>query len=195
MWFRRRRNRNNDADDGEERQQVSELLDQFHPRASMRGGEQMLNAPGKVLENIAFSMERVDTDINTPISIEEDVATVDELLNLVENLRMGPLLAVHVVNTALRIMEARYPAELVHRPLPPDYDLRVIAPLTLTDREHDTAKAIFNMRTTRSNDVTEDDIASEFAPLDVPEQMTVFVALYYMFGTKVGAMKRRTGIE
>ena len=93
------------------------------------------------------------------------------------------------------MMEARYPAELVHRPLPPDYDLRAIAPLTLTDREHDTAKAIFNMRTTRSNDLTEDDIASELAPLDVPEQMTVFVALYYMFGTKVGAMKRRTGIE
>lgn len=155
----------------------------------------MIIVPGKVLENIAISMERVDVDINTPISIEEDVASVDELMNLIQNLGMGPTLTVHVVNNALRIMEARYPSELVRRPLPPDYDLRKIAPLKLTDREHETARAIFNLRTTRSTDLTEADIASEFAHLDVPEQMTIFVAVYYMFGTKVGALKHRTGID
>jgi hypothetical protein len=69
------------------------------------------------------------------------------------------------------------------------------APLELTDREHDAAKWIFNLRTEHFSDLTEDDIASEFAHLDVPEQMTIFVALYYMFCTKVGALERRTGIE
>ncbi|MHA6629157.1 hypothetical protein ACU61A_27295 [Pseudonocardia sichuanensis] len=161
----------------------------------MSDGERMLVAPGKVLENIALSMERVDADINTPISIEEDVVSVDVLHNLVENLRMGPTLAINVVNNALKIMGARYPMELVRNPLPPAYDLRKIVPLELTDREHDTAKRIFNLRAEHSSDLTEADIASDFAHLDVPEQMTIFVALYYMFGTKVGALKRRTGIE
>ncbi|MFC4943316.1 hypothetical protein [Pseudonocardia sp. GCM10023141] len=192
VWFRRRARRD---DDRQAQQQTSELLDQYHPRASMNDGERMIVAPGKVLENIAFSMERLDTDINTPISIEDDVVAVDELLNLVQNLRMGPTLAVHVVNTALKIMAARYPAELVHNPLPAAYDLRAITPIDVTDREHDAAKSIFNLRTTAADDLDPTDVAAEFADLDVPEQMNVFAALYYMFGTKLGALKDRTGVE
>jgi hypothetical protein len=33
---------------------------------------------------------------------------------------MRPLLVVHVANTAMRIMSARYPEDLIRRPLPPD---------------------------------------------------------------------------
>jgi hypothetical protein len=90
--------------------------------------------PSTEVERGHFRCATERAPCHAPISIEDDVATVDELLNLVENLRMGPLLAVH------------------------------------------------------------DDIASEFVPLDVPEQTTVFVALYYTFGTEIGAMKRRIGI-
>jgi uncharacterized ParB-like nuclease family protein len=103
-------------------------------------------------------------------------------------------LAVHVVNTAMRIMSARYPAELVRTPLPPEYDLRKILALNVTDQQHTIAKSIFNQRTTSATDLTEDDIAGQLEPLAVPDQMELFVTLFYMYGTKVGAMKHRTGI-
>ena len=154
----------------------------------------MIIQPGKVLDNITEAMERVDLDITTEVSIEEDVVAVDELMNLIQNLRLGPTLAVHVVNTAMRIMSARYPAELVRTPLPPEYDLRKILALNITDQQHNIAKTIFNQRTTSATDLTEEDVAGELEPLTVPDQMELFVTLFYMYGTKVGAIKHRTGI-
>jgi uncharacterized ParB-like nuclease family protein len=104
-------------------------------------------------------------------------------------------LAVHVVNTAMRIMSARYPAELVRRPLPPEYDLRKILALPIDDQDQAIAKVIFNRRAESTVDLTEDDISADLEPLDVPATVTIFVALFYMYGTKIGAMKHRTGIE
>jgi hypothetical protein len=194
-WFGRRHRKPREPDPDRQAQQVvGELLDEYHPRASISDGDQIFIEPGKVLANIAFAMERVDTDINTPVSIEEDVAPVDELVTMVQDLRLGPTLAVHVANTAMRIMSARYPAELVRRPLPPQYDLRKLAPLTITDQQHEIAKTIFNRRTASTVDLAEDDVP-ELEPLGMANQVQVFVALFYMFGSKVGAMKYRTGIE
>jgi hypothetical protein len=62
----------------------------------------MMLDPSQVLENIGNAMERVDTDINMPISIEEDVAALGELMAMIQDLLMGPSLMVHVVNTAMR---------------------------------------------------------------------------------------------
>lgn len=188
--FRRRRDRDRQAD-----QQSMELLDQYHPRASFHAGDRIVIAPGKVLEKITMAMERVDLDVDTEISFGEDVASEAELLSMIADMRLGQTVAVHLVNTALRIMTARYPAELVENPLPPVYDLRVIVPqLTFTDREHATAKAIFNQRTTSPRDLDEDDLGAEFDELDEPEQLAVIMALFCMFGTKVSAIKNRTGI-
>src|ERR1051326_3614944 len=107
-WFGKRHQKSREPDpDRQAQQAVGELLDQYHPRASISDGDEMLIQSGKVLSNIAFAMERVDTDINTPVSIEEDVAPVDELVTMVQSLRLGPALAVHVANTAMRIMSAR----------------------------------------------------------------------------------------
>lgn len=175
--------------------EARELLDRDHPRASVDDGDRFVLAPGKVLGNIELAMERVDMDIDTPVSIEEDVASFDEIQSMIQTLRQGPALAVHLVNTAMRIMAARYPAELVRRPLPPEYDLRQILAFEIADREHEIAKGIFNRRTASPVDLTADDVAADLDPLDVGEQITVFVALFYMYGTKVGAMKHRTGIE
>lgn len=105
-----------------------------------------------------------------------------------------PTLAVHVVNTAMRIMSAHYPAEMVRIPLPPEYDLRKILPLNITDRRHTIAKTLFNQRTTSATDLTEEDIAGQLEALTVPDQMELFVTVFYMYGTKVGAMKHRIGI-
>lgn len=174
--------------------QASEFVDQYHRRASLRDGDRMIIQPGKVLDNITEAMERVDLDIDTEVSIQDDVVTADELMSLIQDLRLGPTLAVHVVNTAMRIMSARYPAELVHTPLPPEYDLRKILALDITDQQHTIAKALFNQRTTSATDLTEQDIAGQLEPLTVPDQMELFVTLFYMYGTKVGAMKHRTGI-
>jgi len=193
-WFRRKRGKPTEPDPDQQAQQASEFLDQYHRRASLRDGDRMIIQPGKVLDNITEAMERVDLDINTEVSIEEDVVAVDELMNLIGNLRLGPTLAVHVVNTAMQIMSARYPAELVRTPLPPEYDLRTILALNITDQQHTIAKTIFNQRTTSATDLTEQDIASQLEPLTVPDQMELFVTLFYMYGTKVAAMKHRTGI-
>ena len=50
------------------------MLNPYHQRASVSEDDRMLIEPGKVLANIALAMERVDTDISTPVSIEDDVA-------------------------------------------------------------------------------------------------------------------------
>jgi hypothetical protein len=193
-WFRRKPGKPTESDPDEQSQQASEFVDPYHRRASLRDGDRVIIQPGKVLNNITEAMERVDLDINTEVSIEDDVVTVDELRSLIQNLRLGPTLAVHVVNTAMRIMSARYPADLVRTPLPPEYDLRTILALHVTDQQHTIAKSIFNQRTTSATDLTEDDIAGQLDPLAVPDQMELFVTLFYMYGTKVGAMKHRTGI-
>jgi len=193
-WFRRKPGKPTEPAPDEQAQQASEFVDPYHRRASLRDGDRLIIQPGKVLDNITEAMERVDLDINTEVSIEDDVVAVDELMSLIQDLRLGPTLAVHVVNTAMRIMSARYPAELVRTPLPPEYDLRTILALDITDQQHTIAKAIFNQRTTSATDLTEQDIAGRLEPLTVPDQMELFVTLFYMYGTKVGAMKHRTGI-
>jgi len=193
-WFRRKRGKPREPDPDEQTQQASEFVDPYHRRASLRDGDRIIVQAGKVLDNITEAMERVDLDINTEISIEDDVVAVDELMSLIQNLRLGPTLAVHVVNTAMQIMSARYPTELVRTPLPPEYDLRTILALNITDQQHTIAKTIFNQRTTSATDLTEQDIADQLEPLTVPDQMELFVTLFYMYGTKVGAMKHRTGI-
>lgn len=193
-WFRRKPGKPTESDPDEQSQQASEFVDPYHRRASLHDGDRVIIQPGKVLNNITEAIERVDLDINTEVSIEDDVVTVDELMSLIQNLLLGPTLAVHVVNTAMRIMSARYPAELVRTPLPPEYDLRKILALNVTDQQHTIAKSIFNQRTTSATDLTEDDIAGQLEPLAVPDQMELFVTLFYMYGTKVGAMKHRTGI-
>jgi hypothetical protein len=194
-WFTKKPGKPRQPDpDDHAGQQASEFVDHYHRRASLRDGDRMIIQPGKVLDNITEAMERVDLDINTEVSIEDDVVTADELMSLIQDLRLGPTLAVHVVNTAMRIMAARYPAELVHTPLPPEYDLRKILALDITDPQHTLAKTLFNRRTTSATDLTEQDIAGQLEPLSVSDQMELFVTLFYMYGTKVGAMKHRTGI-
>lgn len=192
------------ADDGDDNQHpqgatsdeqaVRELLDRRHQRASITSADgQMTLEPSQLLTNIVDTMERIDLDVDTEVAVE-DAASVEELAALVGQLRMGPLLMAHVVNNAMRIMSARYPAELVRSPLPPVYDLRKLVSLKLDDREHAVAKEIFNRRTASPVDLTEADVA-DVDQLSTPSQLQVFVALFYMYGTKVGALKFRTGIE
>jgi hypothetical protein len=170
------------------------LADPYHQRASVSAGDRIMVQPGKVLENVEFAMERVDTDIDTTVSID-DFLSLEEAWAMVQDFRMGPTLAVHVVNTAMNIMSARYPAKLVRAPLPPQYDLRKLQPLPVSDQVHEIAKTVFNQRIASAADLTEDDAAAALEPLDVQGQTEVFIALFLMFGTKVGAMKHVTGIE
>ncbi|TNH28793.1 hypothetical protein FHG89_14235 [Micromonospora orduensis] len=196
-WFGRQRKPGGEGQEPQQDglQEVREMLDPYHHRASVEDGGRLIVQPGQVLENITVAMERLDIDINTPISIEDDVATQDELVGMIQTLGLGALLAAHVVNTAMRIMSARYPAELVRRPLPEQYDLRQLYPLTFTDREHETARKIFNERAARTVDLDADDLRSRMEPLATGQQVQVVLALFFMFGSKVGAMKHRTGIQ
>ncbi len=86
-WFRWLGRRAEDSDPNE--QEARDLLDRYHRRASLTDGNRMFIAPDKVLENITEAVERVDIDINTAISIEEDIASPDELLTLVERFMIG----------------------------------------------------------------------------------------------------------
>lgn len=174
---------------------VSELMDSHHHRASiLDGDDRMIIQPGQVLENFALTMERLDNDIDTPVGVS-DAASFEEVLGMIQ-MGMGSFLAVHLVNTAMRIMSARYPEELVRRPLPEQYDLRKLVPvLTFTDEQHEAARQIFNQRTLSTVDLQAEDIDDVWERLSEEDQVQVVTALFFMFGNKVGAMKYRTGIK
>ncbi len=194
--FKRRKGRAGEEAGEPTLQEVGELLDARHHRASLTGGGRIVVEPGQVLRNIAEAMERIDLDINTEISIEDDVASFDEIYSMIQAMLMGPTLAVHVVNTAVRIMAPRYPADLVFRPLPSQYDVRKLLPgMPFDDAAHETAKRIFNRRLASPADLTEDDVYDDLEPVDVNGQMQVVIALIFMFGHKVGAIKYQTGTE
>lgn len=83
---------------------------------------------------------------------------------------------------------------LVRAPFPPEYDLRKLFPaFRVNDELHETARTIFNQRTARETDLTEADVDTLFEPLDRNDQLQIFCALFYMYGTKIGAMKHRMG--
>lgn len=190
MVFGRRRRSEKSEDD----HAVHEMLDPLHHRASMNDGDRLVLNPSQVLDNIAHAMERLDLDIDTPVSIEEDVASTDELWALVSQMCMGSMLVAHVLNTAATIMTARYPADLVTAPFPPHYDLRKITPIQVDDRVHDIAKTLFNQRMTGAKEVADSDIDQYFAPLTPDDQLRILMALFYMYGNKIGALKYTTGI-
>jgi hypothetical protein len=173
---------------------ASEFLDQYHHRASVVENGQVMFDGGQILENITQAMERIDLDINTEISIEEDVASVTELSSMTK-LGMGSLLMCHVVNTAMQIMLARYPEDLVRTPIPTDYDLRKIIAIDVKDDEHDLAKKILARRLGMTKDLDSTDIDDDLAGVSWQDQLQVFVALFYMFGNRLGAIKYTTGIE
>ncbi|MEV6527783.1 hypothetical protein AB0M43_38265 [Longispora sp. NPDC051575] len=189
-WFWKRRKPDPAAEDpAAEDQAVAELLDPYHGRASISGGGQVVVNASQVMENIALAMERLDLDINTPVSIAEDVVPVDVLASMVQQMQMGPAIALHVVNTSARIM-TRYPKELAGLPLPEGYDIREMHPLKISDAHHELARRIFNRRTASRKDLGWDDVP-EVERLDVEGQLQVFLCLFFMFASKVGAIQWR----
>ncbi|WP_143035781.1 hypothetical protein [Lentzea fradiae] len=175
--------------------ETQELLDPHHHRASARLGDRFVVDPGQVLENVAMAMERLDLDISTPVSIEEDVATLDELVAMVEHFDRGPELVAHVLNTAARVMNARYPAELVRHPLPPDCDLRRLFHADVDERCQDIARAVFNRRLAENADVRDTEIAVDLDGLSSQQRIEVFMAVFFLYGTKIGALQNRTGLR
>jgi hypothetical protein len=177
--------------------EVREFMDRGHRRASIADGGRMMLDPGKVLTNIENTMRRIDADINTEVSVAEDLATEKELMVLIGDLMMGPTLITFLVNTGMDIMKAGgYPDDLVTNPLPDHYDLTaLVSGMTVNERQHEIAKAIFNRRTTSTVDLTQDDVDGDLEPLDLPEKMEVFIILFWMWGTKIGAMKNVTGTD
>ncbi|MFI6031630.1 hypothetical protein [Amycolatopsis magusensis] len=178
-------------------EEVHQFFDRGHQRASIVDDGRMMMDPGKVLTNIENTMRRVHTDIHTEFSIAEDIATDKELMAMMGELMMDSFLILFLVNTGMKVMiDGGYPADLVTRPLPDHYDITVLVPaLTVNQRQHQIAKAIFDLRSTSTADLTDDDIADTIAPLDLAEKIEVFIILFYMWGTKIGAMKNRLGTD
>lgn len=175
-------------------QLVNEMLDRHHRRASISDGEKMMIDPGQVLDNITEAMRRLDLDIDTPVSIEADVVPLAELQTLIQQLHMAPTLISHVVNTAMEILTARYPTQLVTTPLQPEFDLREMHPLQMGDRPHAVAKDLFNRRLTAEADLEFDEVEAAVAECDAADQIHTFVAAFYMYGVRLGALKYTTGI-
>ena len=177
--------------------EVREFLDRGSRRASIAEGGRMMIDPGKVLTNLETTMRRVDADINIHVSIAEDIATEAELMVLMGDLMMASPLIVFLVNTGMQIMKAGgYPVELVTKPLPDHYDVTVMVPaLTVNERPHQIAKAIFDRRSTSPDDLVVDDVEGDLEPLDLPGKIEVFIILFYMWGTKIGALKNVTGTD
>lgn len=175
--------------------EAQELLDPHHHRASVHLGDRLVVDPAQVLENVAMAMERLDLDIGTPVSIEEDVATLDELVAMVDHFDKAPALLAHTLNTAARVMNARYPADLVRHPLPPDCDLRRLFHADVDERCQDVARAVFNQRLAEVADVRESQVAVDLDGLTSQQRIEVFMAVFFLYGTKVGALQNRTGIR
>jgi hypothetical protein len=175
--------------------ETQELLDPHHHRASLHLDNQLLVDPGQVLANVAMAMERLDLDIDTPVSIEDDVVTLEELVAMVDHFDKGPALIAHTLNTAARVMNARYPAELVRRPLPPDCDLRRLFDADVDERSQNVARAVFNRRLAEVADVREAEVAADLDGLTSPQRIEVFMAVFFLYGTKVGALQNRTGLR
>ncbi|WP_177229825.1 hypothetical protein [Lentzea albida] len=175
--------------------EAQELLDPHHHRASVHLGDRLVVDPGQVLDNVAMAMERLDLDIGTPVSIEEDVATLEELVAMIDHFDRGAELIAHTLNTAARVMNARYPAELVHHPLPPDCDLRRLFHADVDDRSQDVARAVFNHRLAQDADVRESEVAIDLDGLSSQQRIEVFMAVFFLYGTKIGALQNRTGIR
>ncbi len=175
--------------------ETQELLDPHHHRASVHLGDQLVVDPGQVLANVAMAMERLDLDISTPVTIEDDVATLDELVAMVDHFGKGPALIAHTLNTAARVMNARYPAELVRRPLPHDCDLRRLFHADVDERSQDVARAVFNRRLAAEADVLDTEVEADLDGLTSQQRIEVFEAVFFLYGTKIGALKNRTGIR
>ncbi|MFD4668666.1 hypothetical protein ACFWNN_02970 [Lentzea sp. NPDC058450] len=174
---------------------TQELLDPHHHRASVHLGDRLIVDPDQVLANVAMAMERLDLDTSTPVSIEEDVATLEELIALVDHFDQGPTLIAHTLNTAARVMNARYPAELVHRPLPLDCDLRRLFQVDIDERSLSIARAVFNHRLAQHADVRSTEVAVDLGGTTSQQRIEVFMAVFFLYGTKVGALQNRTGIR
>ncbi|WP_439659597.1 hypothetical protein ACSHWB_45740 [Lentzea sp. HUAS TT2] len=175
--------------------EAQELLDPHHHRASIHLGDRLVVDPDQVLANVAMAMERLDLDINTPVSIEDDVATLDELVALVGHFDQGPALIAHTLNTAARVIKSRYPSELVRHPLPPDCDLRRLFHADVDERSQNVARSAFNQRLAQDVDVRETEIAVELDWLSAQQRIEVFMAVFFLYGTKVGALQNRTGLR
>jgi hypothetical protein len=178
-------------------EEVREFPDRGSRRASIADGGRMMLDPGKVLTNLENTMRRVDADINVHVSIAEDIATEAELMVMMGDLMMASPLIVFLVNTGMQIMKAGgYPDELVTKPLPDHYDVTVMVPaLTVNERPHQIAKAIFDRRSTSPDELTADDVDGALESLDLAGKIEVFIILFYMWGTKIGAMKNVAGTD
>ncbi|WP_394620033.1 hypothetical protein JNUCC0626_13300 [Lentzea sp. JNUCC 0626] len=170
-------------------------MDPHHHRASIHPGDRLIVDPDQVLANVAMAMERLDLDTSTPVSIEEDGASLDELVALVEHLDQGPTLTAHTLNTAARVMNARYPEELVHRPLPQGCDLRRLFHVDIDEHSQSIARAVFNQRLAQHADVRSTEVAMDLDGTTPQQRIEVFMAVFFLYGTKVGALRNRTGIR
>lgn len=188
-WFTRRRSRRS----RNARQATAELLDTYHDRASILDGDDLVVDPGKVLANFELAMERIDNDIDTPVAIN-DFASAEELMSIVHTMSMGPMLLERTLNTAFRIMLNRYPEELVRAPLPPDFDVRKLAPLDLTGDQNELGRSLFNLRARMDADIGSDDVEAEISGCSDFDVVNSFMAVFVIYGLKVGALKSRTGI-
>lgn len=189
-WFQRwrfRRRRQSDA------QATTALLDPLHDRASVLEGDQLIVVPGKVLANIELAMERIDNDIDTSVAIG-DFASPEELMLLVGTMSMGPVLLERTLNTAFRIMLNRYPEELVRAPFPPEFDVRILTPLDVTDRQHEVARSLFQLRAGTDIAIGSELVKVEIRECSGPDVVSIFMVVFAMYGLKVSAIQHRTGL-
>lgn len=177
--------------------EVREFFDRGHQRASIVDDGRIMMDPGQVLTNIENTMQRIHDDINIHVSISDDIASEKELMAMMGDLMMDSFLILFLVNTGMKVMQdGGYPVDLVTHPLPENYDITALVPsMKVNERQHTIARAIFNRRSTSPADLTEDDIAADLESLDLAEKIEVFIILFWMWGTKIGAMKNVTGTE
>ncbi|MFI6522601.1 hypothetical protein ACIBF1_44110 [Spirillospora sp. NPDC050679] len=161
--------------------------------SSFRSGDRIVVDVTQVFHSVEKAVDRQDRNLDAGISLEEDVASYDEVVAIVQNMMMGPSLAVHVVNSAHKLMLARYPAKLVCHPFEPQFAVATDnMPVPFTAEQQEIAKTLFNRRISSERDLGPSD-APEVEALDAAGQIQIFVILFAMTGDKLAMLKHFTG--
>lgn len=176
-----------DPNDERVAREVEELLNPYGERAFVVEDQGALVDPGRILENVHQRMERVDLDPSTPWG-PDSLISMDELTVMFVQLEMGHLVISQTAWFARQIL-ARWPAELVERPLPSEARIEMFLDGPKVDpTDGDTARRVLNRALASPDEVT---THPELDGMSNKELVVVWMALVFWFGIKSGALHQR----
>lgn len=185
-WFDRFR-RKRVAEHERVSREVGEMLDPYTERTHVVEGDRAMVNPGQILENIRARMGRIDIDPDTEWS-PENVMSLEEGQVLFQQLRMGRMVVTETAWYARQIL-ARWPAENVEHPMPPEARIEsFLDGPTVDAADGDIARKVIN-RALASHEHIE--THPELGGLDPVKLLSVWIGVVSWFGIKSGYLNKQ----